>query len=149
MAVLSGWILSCSEPAARDPLSGRWRLQRSATHYGGNATPRADEEFNCALDGARVACTITGAREDGTVITGSFNATYDGQTSSVTGIPGVDRVSLRRVSATSADATFSNGPRPVFGYRTFKGSDGKTLIIVSVEPVTRRVLNSVVVYTRE
>jgi hypothetical protein len=149
-AMLSAFtVLACAEPAGRDPLTGHWRLQRNATHYGGTATPRADEAFDCVMKEARLTCMIESVREDGLEVKGTFTAAYDGRQYEVSGVPGVDRVSLQRVSATSADATFSSGARPVFGYRTFKSSDGRTLIVVTVDPVTRRILNSAVVYASD
>ena len=85
---------------------------------------------------------------DGKRVVGSFAAAYDGKPYATSGIPDIDRVSLQRVDDHVADAVFIYKGRPVFGYRAIKSDDGRSLTIVSVDPTTRAVLNSVVVYDR-
>jgi hypothetical protein len=73
-------------------------------------------------------------------------AAYDGNAYAVVGIPGVDHVRLRKVDDVTAEATFSLDGKPVFGYRSIRARDGRSLTIVSIDPVTRTPLSSVVVY---
>jgi hypothetical protein len=132
--------------AVADPLIGRWALNLSRTHYGPGVALRTQETFTCGPIDRGVRCTIRSVRESGETLTGRFAAAYDGRYYRATGIPGVDHVSLRKIDAFIADATFTSGGQPVFGYRAIRSSDGRHLTIVSVDPVTRVVLNSVVVY---
>jgi len=60
----------------------------------------------------------------------------------------MDGVTLRRAGDNAVDATFTEHGRPVFGYRATRSTNGDTLTIISVEPVTRAPLRSVVVYDR-
>jgi hypothetical protein len=135
--------------ASADPLSGKWALNVSKTHYGGGAEPRKQEVFACELQKERLRCTITSDRLDGKHIVGTFAAAYDGKPYATTGIPDVDSVSLRRVDDHLADATFYSKGKPIFGYRAIKSDDGRSLIIVAVDPIARTILNSVVVYDRQ
>lgn len=80
---------------------------------------------------------------------GSFVAAFDGKVYPAAGIPDVDEVSLRSIDESVADATFSYRSKPVLGYRAIKSSDGRSLTFVSVDPVTRTALNSLVVYERQ
>lgn len=134
--------------ASADPLTGKWALNVGRTHYGGGAEPRKQETFTCEAEKQLLRCTITSERLDGKRIVGTFAAAYDGRPYATTGIPGVDRVSLQRVDDHVADATFSYKRRLVFGYRAIKSDNGRSLTIVSVDPTTHTVLNSVVVYDR-
>lgn len=132
--------------AAANPMIGAWKLNLARTHYGIGADPRRSESFICRFADRSVRCEIHSVRSGGQTIVGSFAAPLDGHAGAVTGIPDVDKVTLRTVSAYIADATFFDKGKPVFGYRAFRSSDGQSLTIVSVDPTTRVVLTSVVVY---
>jgi hypothetical protein len=82
------------------------------------------------------------------VVTGQFTAVLDGTAAPVTGIPDVDEIRLRVPQAGVVDATFSLRGKPVFGYRAFQSADGLSLMILSVDPVTRATGTTVVVYDR-
>jgi hypothetical protein len=131
-----------------NPLVGRWVLDVGRSHYGGGAEPRKRETFTVRPSGDGVTCTIESVRQDGHAFVGRFTAAYDGVPRPASGIPDVDQVALRRVDAQVADATFSLRGRPVFAYRAVRSSDGRTLTIVSVDPKTRAVGESVIVYER-
>jgi hypothetical protein len=138
-------VAAVQQPAP-NPLEGRWELNLARTHYGGGAEPRRRESFNCSADGPGVKCTIESERADGRTLLGAFTARYDGLPAPTAGIPEVDHVRLTRVSATIADATFTSQGRPVFAYRAVRATNGRSLTIISVDPTSRAVLNSVVVY---
>ena len=129
-----------------DPLSGRWELNVARTHYGGGAEPRQRESFNCNRTTTGVDCTIESVRAGGRRVVGGFSAAYDGAPGLTRGIPDVDHVRLIRVNASIADATFTSQGRSVFAYRAVRSANGRSLTIVSVDPVSRAVLNSIVVY---
>lgn len=134
--------------AMADPLSGSWTLDRERSHYGGGAEVRREEFFTCSSDGELPKCTITSVRADGRKMVGSFTAAYDGRPHPVLGIPDVDEVTLRKRDEFVADASFGFKGRPVFGYRVFRSDDGRFLTVVSVDPTSGVVLNSVVAYDR-
>lgn len=134
--------------ATGDPLSGVWVLNPSRTYYGGGAERRKSETLQCKDRNDRVECVITSVRDDGRAVTGRFTAAYDGKRYRSSGIPDVDQVAITRVNESIADATFSFKGRPVFGYRIVQSANRKSLTVISVDPETRRVLNSVVTYDR-
>ena len=142
---LALWVTA----ASADPLSGTWILNLQKSHYGGGAELRRRETFKCQVDSGLLKCTIDSVRADGRKLVGTFTAPYDGRPRPAAGIPDVDQVSLQKIDEFVADATFSFKGKPVFGYRAVKSADGRSLTIVSVEPTTRVVGSSVVVYDRE
>jgi hypothetical protein len=129
-----------------DPLAGHWELNLKKTHYGGGAQRRTQETFACEQKKGGVACTIHSARAGGSIVNAGFTAKYDGTAAPITGLDDVDEIRLERVSDTIASATFSYKGSYVFAYRATRSADGKTLTVVSVDPVTRRRLKSAVVY---
>ena len=144
------FVLALLEPrqGGIDALTGRWELNVARSHYGGGAEPRTREVFACTVRGADVSCTIRSVRQGGQTLVGRFDAAYGGPPGPTRGIPDVDHVKLVRTSDAISDATFTLRGQPVFAYRAVRSTSGRALTIISVSPVTRAVLNSVVVYDR-
>ena len=135
--------------ASADPLTGTWILDLQRSQYGGGAEPRRQETLICRLDRDVLKCTIESVRANGRKLVGTFMAPYDGKPHPAVGIPDVDEVTLQKLDEFIADATFSYKGKPVFGYRAIRSDDGRSLTIVSVNPTTRVIQNSVVVYDRK
>jgi hypothetical protein len=66
----------------------------------------------------------------------------------VVGLADIDTVDLRPGAGGLVDATFSFRGQLRYGYRAYRSTDGNTLLIISVDPVTRVALTSIVVYAR-
>ena len=130
------------------PLAGEWRLNRARTHYGPGVDVRRSERLSCTVEESRVRCVIRSVRANGQELIGRFAAALDGAGAPVTGIPDVDEVQLRRPSNTLLDATFLSRGKAVFGYRALQSEDGRSLMIISVDPLSRVALTTVVVYDR-
>lgn len=135
-------------PPAVVALAGDWELNLARTHYGPGVDRRRSERFSCTLQANRLSCVIRSVRADGRQLTGRFVAPMDGTSARVTGIPDVDAIQLRRPSSALLDATFLLRGQPVFGYRAFQSQDARSLMIVSVDPVSRVTLTTVVIYDR-
>ena len=150
--VLSFCILAASRGAASIspsvPIVGDWDLNLRRTHYGPSVEKRKRERFICKENAAHVECVIRSVRPDGRQVIGTFRAALDGALSPVVGIAGVDEVRLQRGTPGVVGATFSLRGAPVFAYRAYRSDDGKSLMIVSVEPSTGKALTTVVVYDR-
>jgi hypothetical protein len=131
-----------------NPLLGSWTLNRGRTHYGVGVDQRVRETFVCEPSADAVTCTIRSVRSGGRQVVGRFTAALDGKARPVVGIPDVDQVVLEPVAGGAADATFHYRGTPVFAYRAFGADDGRSLSIVSVDPVSHAVLTTVVVYDR-
>jgi len=150
LRLLTVSVFLVSEPLfAADALSGTWILNVARSHYGVGAEPRRKEIFDCQWRKQYLNCSIQSVRTNGRSLTGTFLAAYEGKTYPSSGIPGVDQVSLSRVGDFVADATFSFKGKPVFGYRAVKSDDERSLTIISVDPVTRKALTSVITYDRD
>ena len=129
-------------------LDGNWKLNLARTHYGRGVDRRRREVFTCGPRGELVHCVIRSVRTDGRVVVGEFAATLDGVGAPVSGIAGIDEVQLSQSRDSVLDGTFRWHARPVFGYRALRSEDGRSLMIVSVDPSTRVALTTVVVYDR-
>ena len=141
--VASGCSLrSGSEP----PVIGDWTLDLGRTVYGPSVEKRVDERFTCSMDGKGVHCRISSTKENGTVNSGSFDAVPDGPPGEVQGIEGLDNVRLTSAEAGVMEATFYDRDRPRFAYRAWREDAGRTLVIVTVDPITRNKLSTTVVY---
>lgn len=153
-------VFACPSPAQPGPagappgvtaaavLVGDWRLNPARTRYGPGVDRRRRERFTCAARGARLACTIRGERADGRVVVGHVEAALDGSGAPVAGVPGVDEARLRPAGPGVLDATFLTRGTPAFGYRAYRSDDGRSLVVVAVDPATRVALSTVVVYDR-
>ena len=146
----SGQLSRQSTPPRRSttPLIGEWHLNPGRSHFAPGVHRRRRELFACAAEAQGVQCTIRSVRSDSQQVIGRFTATLDGREAPVTGMPDVDGVRLRQVDGAIVDATFSFGGVPAFGYRAIRSDDGRSLMIVSVEPISRKALGTVVVYDR-
>jgi len=157
-AILAVAIAAGAMPAQQSPnvatregsiaLAGQWRLNLARTHYGEGVDIRRSEDFDCAVVVNKLRCTIQSVRQNGQRVVGRFDAGLDGSPGGVTGISGADSVRIFRRAAGIADATFSLGAKPAFGYRAYRSADGRSLTIISVDPQTRVALTSVVAYDR-
>ena len=132
-----------------DPLAGRWKLNLARTHYGQGVDRRKEETFVWKSGKHGVTCTINSVRSDGRRLVGTFSAAYDGKDYATTGVKDIDNVRLQLVNESIVDATFSYKGKPVFAYRAVRSDNGRSLTIISVDPVTRAALTSVVVYERQ
>jgi hypothetical protein len=139
---------SRAAPDSSIALTGRWRLNLARTRYGDGVDGRRSEDFDCAVVVNKLRCTIRSVRQDGQRVVGEFEAGLDGSAGAVRGISGVDSVRIFRRVPGIADATFSLGGKPVFGYRAYRSADGRSLTIISVDPQSRVALTSVVAYDR-
>jgi len=129
------------------PLVGSWRLNSDRTHYGPGVDVRRSEFLMCGAKGDVITCRIESIRHNGRRVFASFTARLGGPPAPVKGVDGIDQVILAR-SGANLDATFLSHGRGVYGYRAFGSRDGNCLVVVSVEPASRVVLTTVVVYER-
>lgn len=129
-----------------NPLVGRWDLNVARSHYGGGAEARRQELFVCEAVNGFLRCTTTSVRIGGRKVVVTFTARDDGTPSPVGGLDDIDEISLTRIDRSIVDATFRLRGQPVFAYRAIRATDGGSLTVVSVDPVSRTVLRSVIVY---
>jgi hypothetical protein len=150
LVMTANWLQGQAVPSthATLPLVGSWQLNLGRTHYGPGVDRRRRERMVCTAELDSVRCIIRSVRADGRELTGQFTATLDGATGPVVGIPDVDQVQLRRPSASVIDATFLWRGKPAFGYRALQSDDGRSLLVVAVDPITRAAATTVVVYDR-
>ena len=129
-------------------LIGTWQLDLGRTHYGAGVDRRRRERMGCDAHGAALRCTVESVRADGRSVIARFATPLTGGRSPVVGLADIDTVDLRPGAGGLVDATFSFRGQLRYGYRAYRSTDGNTLLIISVDPVTRVALTSIVVYAR-
>lgn len=134
-------------PEAGGSVDGVWALDPVRSSYGVNAERRITETFRCATRArpASLRCEIEGVRANGDTSRALFVADGAPLEGSVSGIPGVNRVRLTP-TARGYDAVFLLDSSAVLGYelRVF----GDSLVVRTVDAVTRTPLDSRIVYVR-
>jgi hypothetical protein len=136
--------------AAADSLAliGTWQLDLGRTHYGAGVDQRRREKMVCVARGGSLRCTVESVRADGRSAVARFAAPVAGGRSTVVGLPDIDTVDLQPLADGLVDATFFYRRQAKYGYRAYRSADSNTLFIVSVDPVTRAALTSIIVYAR-
>jgi hypothetical protein len=113
---------------AADPTIGTWKLNASKTEVkgpGGKLSKSSTVRIEAQENGIKL--TWDAVKADGTVIHGVFTAKYDGRDYPVTGDPGSDTVSLRRIDANTVDYIFKKDGKAILRERAIVSTDGKTI----------------------
>ena len=84
----------------------------------------------------------------GTRTRAEFTAAFDGKRYPVTGLPEISTVSLHN-GPEFIEADFFNGQAPAFSYRMWINKIDDSLIIVSIDPITKEKLHARIVYRRQ
>jgi hypothetical protein len=111
--------------AADDPSSGKWKIDPAKSKYepgpaakGGTSTIEASET-SFKVDAHTV-------NADGTETHISFDAKTDGKDYPLSGVPGADVVSVKRVDARTIETTWKKAGKTVQTTRGVTSSDGKS-----------------------
>jgi len=148
----SGWSAARAQGSVSSDtlaLIGTWRLDLGRTHYGAGVDRRRRERMVCDTHGTSLRCTIESVRANGEALTARFSTPLAGGRAAVDGMADMDSVDVQPRAGGLVDATFSYRGQLKYGYRAYRSADNNTLFIISVDPVTRVALTSIVVYGRE
>jgi hypothetical protein len=111
--------------AADDPIVGTWKLNLFKSNQAALATFRSiTAKVEPRPDGLKVSEDLVTAQ--GMAIHSEFTAKYDGMDYPVVGDPYFDTISLSRIDANHAQATWKKGGRVVAIAQNVISPDGKT-----------------------
>jgi hypothetical protein len=133
---------------AADPMTGRWKADLNDSVLPAGFPKLLSQTMVLQLGSGKLQCSTERVSLEGKKTRADFTAAFDGKRYQVTGIPEISTVSLRRYP-TFIEADFFSASTPVFSYRIAMSSKDDTLIIISIDPVTRATLHARIVYRRE
>ncbi len=133
---------------APDPMMGRWKADLNTSVLPAGFPQLRSQTMVLQLVAGKLQCSTERVSLDGTKTRADFTAAFDGKRYPVRGIAETATVSLRRYP-TFIEADFFSAKSPIYSYRMSISSKDDTLIIISIDPVTRATLHARIVYRRE
>lgn len=109
-----------------DPMLGTWVLNLAKSKYSLTPAPRSQTR-TYSMSGAMVKFTLEGVGADGKPAKSEYSAAYDGKDYPLTGNAVADMISLKRVDATTVEATLKKGGKVVSTTIRVVSKDGKTM----------------------
>jgi hypothetical protein len=131
-----GTVLTLAVPAAKlwaqaaDPASGTWELNLAKSKFSPGPAPKSQTR-TFAVAGDTVKYSLKGVDADGKPILVEYTAKYDGKDYPVAGATDFDTISLKRVDATTAEATLKKAGKVVQTSKRVVSKDGKTLTLTT------------------
>ena len=126
-----GSVLAILTPAANlaaqatDPIIGTWKLNLAKSTYSPGPPPKSlTVTFEAA--GAGLKITSSGVDAQGNPTATSYTGQFDGKDYPVTGSPGYDSQSLKRINASTVQSTRKKAGKVVQTAMRVVSKDGKT-----------------------
>jgi hypothetical protein len=148
MYIATNAMLAIALLLAPDPMMGRWRADLNVSVLPAGFPQLRSQTMVLQLVSGKLQCSTERVSLDGTKTRADFTAAFDGKRYPVTGTPEIATVSLRRYP-TFIEADFFSAKSPIYSYRMSMSGKDDTLIIISIDPVTRATLHARIVYRRE
>jgi len=127
---------SLSSLAQTDPLIGTWKLNPAKSKLNSGPPPKSQTlTYEAAGQGVKV--TVKGTDAEGKPIDSQFTANYDGKDYPVTGNPGWDTITLKRIDAYKSESARKKAGKVVGTATRVVSKDGKTLTLTE-EGVTAK-----------
>jgi hypothetical protein len=127
---------SLSSFAQTDPIIGTWKLNLAKSKLIPGPPPKSQTlTYEAAGQGVKV--TVKGTDAEGKPIDSQFTANYDGKDYPVTGNPGWDTITWKRIDAYKSESTRKKAGKVVVTATRVVSKDGKTLTLTE-EGVTAK-----------
>ena len=125
-------LLSLSQAFANpaDPLDGTWELNVAKSRFDPGPAPRSQTR-TYESDGQTVRMTSKGVNAQGQETTVEYTASYDGKDTPITGSPIADTVSVKRINASTSQATLKKDGKIVSVSTRVISSDGKQMSVTT------------------
>jgi hypothetical protein len=138
-----------TKPEGTDRVLGTWILDLERSTYTPGPAPRSQTRtYEVHPDG--VKATIVTVDANGRSTTGQYVADYDSIEYPFTGSAQVDAISLKKVNASTAEATLTHARKVIGTARRVISDDGKTMTITFKGTDEQgRALTNVAVYVRK
>ncbi len=128
LTVIACFTLGLSHVAQAQPSPriGTWKLNLAKSTYDPGPPPTSDTRtYEGTGDGEKA--TIEQVAADGTHTTNTFTAKLDGPDVPITGNPNADTVALKRINASTIEATLKKGGKVVLTTTSVVSKDGKVM----------------------
>ena len=110
---------------AADNQAGTWKLNVAKSKYSPGPPPKESTLTVEAIpDGLKI--TIHGTDAEGKPVHMEFSPKYDGKDYPVTGMPGTDTISMKKIDDHTIEAVSKKGGKPLVTTKTVVTKDGKT-----------------------
>jgi hypothetical protein len=109
---------------------GTWKLNVAKSKYSPGPAPR-DQMLTIQAQGNGVKVSVEGTAADGSRISFSYTANYDGKDNPITGVGtnGADTAARKRINANTTEGTYKKAGKVVSTLRGVVSKDGKVLTI--------------------
>ena len=133
IAVLS--FAAATRVLAQNSFVGTWKLNVAKSKYGLSSAPKSMVR-TIQAEGEQFKYSFEGVAADGSPISYSFTAAYDGKDYPITGTgpAGADTISLKQASANSASATLKKSGQIVLMTKASVSADGKVTTLIQTSP---------------
>ncbi len=134
---------------AGDQHSGTWKMNPAKSTYSPgpaakSVTVRIDSDEN------NFTVNAEGTGGDGNPTHVEYSAKFDGKDYTITGVPGADTVSVKRIDTNTVESTIKNAGQAVMTVRSTVSKDGNTRTSVfKGKDAQGRDVNNVVVYDKQ
>ena len=151
-AVLAVGLLALSMLAiaqSKDPFVGTWRLDTAKSKYSPGPMPKSQTTiYEAAGQGYKVS--VRSEPASGAVLEWSYTTALDGKDAKITGInPNADTIAVKRVNATTLEATSKKGGKTTLIQRHVVSADGKTRTVTTTgTDAEGRTVNNTAVLTK-
>jgi len=129
-------------------LTGNWQADLSASILPAGFPKLRSQTMKLERLPGKLQCVTERVTIEGTKTRAEFSAAFDGKRYPVTGIPEISTVSLHKYRE-FIEADFFYAQAPVFSYRLWVVKTDDSLIVISIDPVTRKKLHARIVYHRQ
>jgi hypothetical protein len=146
--VLAALALSVAARAG-DQHSGTWKMNPAKSMYN-PGPPAKSVTLTIVSDENGYKINAEGIGGDGNPTHVEYSAKFDGKDYTVTGVPGADMVSVKRIDSNTVESTIKAGGQVVMTVRSTVSKDGKTRTSVfKGKDAQGRDVNNVVVYDKQ
>jgi hypothetical protein len=149
MGLVFTFATSTAFAAGADPVIGTWTLNLEKSKFHDNRAPKSMTRiYSAGANGTDMKAT--GVAADGSAISQTATFTYDGKDCAITGSPGFDTVTLKKVNGSTVKGDLKKGGT-VVGHATRTISEGGKVLTLSTAMKTDKggTTHDVAVYDRK
>ena len=129
-------------------IEGNWSADLKASTLPAGFPQLISQTMELHLVSGKLACSTERVTVEGKQTHSNFLAGFDGKRYPVKGAPDITAVSLRKYPDWLEGDFFSPNAL-VFSYRMYLSKDGRTLTVVSIDPITRNKLHAEIIYHKQ
>lgn len=126
--VLFSMIGALAQTAYPPAMLGSWKLNVETAQYSPGPAPRSRMIIFTAHDQG-ITRTGKAVAADGAVTNPTYSANFDGKDYPISGVPGGETISLKRIDANTFDSTVKKGGNVTSVSRHVISKDGQTLTV--------------------